>query len=153
MFECCYLSKNSLTILPSRVSGEEQLSISKSGIGASVPRKEDDRFLRGRGQYVGDIRIPGAREVAFVRSPVDRKSTRLNSSHSQISYAVFCLKKKNKHKYLYTSRLALIDRHYSTLFYTFLYLSYSSSIDGVIPLLALLLPLTEDHHKCVRVRD
>src|SRR3989475_1940476 len=28
----------------------------------------------------------------------DRKSTRLNSSHSQISYAVFCLKKKTKHK-------------------------------------------------------
>src|SRR2546430_5066555 len=30
------------------------------------------------------------------RVPGDRKSTRLNSSHSQISYAVFCLKKKNK---------------------------------------------------------
>src|SRR5688572_29339480 len=31
---------------------------------------------------------------------IDRKSTRLNSSHSQISYAVFCLKKKNKlHRY------------------------------------------------------
>src|SRR2546427_1527960 len=29
-------------------------------------------------------------------SPEDRKSTRLNSSHSQISYAVFCLKKKKK---------------------------------------------------------
>src|SRR2546427_9521050 len=29
----------------------------------------------------------------------DRKSTRLNSSHSQISYAVFCLKKKKKHKF------------------------------------------------------
>src|SRR2546430_11287196 len=28
----------------------------------------------------------------------DRKSTRLNSSHSQISYAVFCLKKKNKNR-------------------------------------------------------
>src|SRR5688572_32758349 len=28
--------------------------------------------------------------------PQDRKSTRLNSSHSQISYAVFCLKKKKK---------------------------------------------------------
>src|SRR2546430_10458240 len=28
---------------------------------------------------------------------LDRKSTRLNSSHSQISYAVFCLKKKKKH--------------------------------------------------------
>src|SRR2546427_5715394 len=31
--------------------------------------------------------------------PADRKSTRLNSSHSQISYAVFCLKKK-KERYL-----------------------------------------------------
>src|SRR2546427_8826013 len=30
------------------------------------------------------------------RFPVDRKSTRLNSSHSQISYAVFCLKKKKQ---------------------------------------------------------
>src|SRR5260221_5666883 len=29
------------------------------------------------------------------RSPTDRKSTRLNSSHTVISYAVFCLKKKN----------------------------------------------------------
>src|SRR2546430_3408554 len=32
----------------------------------------------------------------------DRKSTRLNSSHSQISYAVFCLKKKNKNTLMYT---------------------------------------------------
>src|SRR6267143_5677131 len=31
----------------------------------------------------------------------DRKSTRLNSSHSSISYAVFCLKKKNKHKSIF----------------------------------------------------
>src|SRR2546430_5118010 len=31
----------------------------------------------------------------FVAHKTDRKSTRLNSSHSQISYAVFCLKKKN----------------------------------------------------------
>src|SRR2546430_5114572 len=30
-------------------------------------------------------------------APTDRKSTRLNSSHSQNSYAVFCFKKKNKH--------------------------------------------------------
>src|SRR3989442_7547867 len=29
------------------------------------------------------------------RKPIDRKSTRLNSSHVRISYAVFCLKKKN----------------------------------------------------------
>src|SRR3712207_8507106 len=31
---------------------------------------------------------------------VDRKSTRLNSSHANISYAVFCLKKKTSHKYV-----------------------------------------------------
>src|SRR2546427_8028507 len=35
------------------------------------------------------------RELPYV---LDRKSTRLNSSHSQISYAVFCLKKKKKKK-------------------------------------------------------
>src|SRR2546422_6195826 len=38
-------------------------------------------------------------EAGFVREdqrPVDRKSTRLNSSHGYISYAVFCLKKKKK---------------------------------------------------------
>src|SRR2546427_4516407 len=34
----------------------------------------------------------------------DRKSTRLNSSHSQISYAVFCLKKKKKKKERHTLR-------------------------------------------------
>src|SRR3989475_5862860 len=44
---------------------------------------------------------PWGRVWAFFRSlpeqhPLDRKSTRLNSSHSQISYAVFCLKKKKK---------------------------------------------------------
>src|SRR2546427_6803071 len=33
--------------------------------------------------------------VNWIKSTEDRKSTRLNSSHSQISYAVFCLKKKN----------------------------------------------------------
>src|SRR5205814_10523704 len=31
--------------------------------------------------------------------PIDRKSTRLNSSHLGISYAVFCLKKKKRHTY------------------------------------------------------
>lgn len=33
-------------------------------------RKEDDRFLRGLGQYVGDFRLAGMRDIAFVRSPV-----------------------------------------------------------------------------------
>src|SRR5260221_6924684 len=37
-----------------------------------------------------------AGQPAVDRSHLDRKSTRLNSSHTVISYAVFCLKKKNK---------------------------------------------------------
>src|SRR2546430_13528223 len=38
----------------------------------------------------------GGRKATGARGDRDRKSTRLNSSHSQISYAVFCLKKKKK---------------------------------------------------------
>src|SRR5690349_23444784 len=37
-------------------------------------------------------------EYTFVRAPTDRKSTRLNSSHVEISYAVFCLKKKKQNR-------------------------------------------------------
>src|ERR1700761_3046009 len=40
------------------------------GVGQSGLRKEDDRFLRGRGEYVGDIWLDRMQEVAFVRSPV-----------------------------------------------------------------------------------
>src|SRR3989475_8141937 len=39
---------------------------------------------------------PVASSVGDAEKAIDRKSTRLNSSHSQISYAVFCLKKKKK---------------------------------------------------------
>src|SRR2546422_5391829 len=38
--------------------------------------------------------FPRQFQSGFFRGPVDRKSTRLNSSHGYISYAVFCLKKK-----------------------------------------------------------
>src|SRR2546430_9094804 len=45
-------------------------------------------------------RIEQITNDAYVRGDLtDRKSTRLNSSHSQISYAVFCLKKKKKHNH------------------------------------------------------
>ena len=40
------------------------------GVGARLPRKEDQRFLRGRGEYVANIRLPGMLDVAFVRSPM-----------------------------------------------------------------------------------
>src|SRR2546427_3330651 len=42
---------------------------------------------------------------------LDRKSTRLNSSHSQISYAVFCLKKKKKKKHNHNLNIKSTNMH------------------------------------------
>src|SRR5688572_31522984 len=58
------------------------------------------RAKRGRCQQKGDslghVGDHGGHAVALTHAQRrDRKRTRLNSSHSQISYAVFCLKKKN----------------------------------------------------------
>src|SRR3712207_7519364 len=74
-------------------------------------RDYDEKDLRSEGLRIFttlDPRVQGAAETAltkrlaqfekerrFNKEP-DRKSTRLNSSHANISYAVFCLKKKNK---------------------------------------------------------
>src|SRR5229473_2823215 len=44
--------------------------MSSQGVGARLGRKEDDRLVRGRGQFVADIRLPGMKDVAFVRSPL-----------------------------------------------------------------------------------
>src|SRR5438445_10489546 len=63
-------------------------------------------LLEGHGDITMDRaaadRIPSADRFARVlrqrRQETDRKSTRLNSSHANISYAVFCLKKKKKKK-------------------------------------------------------
>src|SRR2546427_6791889 len=53
-----------------------------------------DRVLeRARAERKKEIARQRAEQLA---SRLDRKSTRLNSSHSQISYAVFCLKKKKR---------------------------------------------------------
>src|SRR5690242_21619983 len=58
--------------------------------------------LAGRVRDLGGDRLEGLGEVPIGHeSPIpsasgDRKSTRLNSSHMSISYAVFCLKKKKK---------------------------------------------------------
>src|SRR5687768_17962298 len=41
-------------------------------------------------------RLPDGREIPAAHAVLDRKSTRLNSSHGYISYAVFCLKKKKQ---------------------------------------------------------
>jgi aerobic carbon-monoxide dehydrogenase large subunit len=44
--------------------------VTRKGVGASLPRKEDRRFLLGQGEYVANIRLAGMLEVAFVRSPM-----------------------------------------------------------------------------------
>jgi carbon-monoxide dehydrogenase large subunit len=56
-----------------RMPSNEGAAAERAGfsiIGKSVTRVEDARFLRGRGRYIADIRLPGMREVAFVRSAV-----------------------------------------------------------------------------------
>src|SRR5262245_64093149 len=67
--------------------GEHRLRAAEGGSNA--------RDLGGSGDR-GRVHIQRPQSAARVRA--DRKSTRLNSSHLGISYAVFCLKKKNKIK-------------------------------------------------------
>src|SRR5215475_15043382 len=60
----------------------------------------------------GQAGAAAARRAVQLRPPQlrrDRKSTRLNSSHVKISYAVFCLKKKKNHNGSGQRRLATID--------------------------------------------
>src|SRR2546430_11472808 len=59
-------------------------SLTVEAIGGTGKDKGKNMFVLG---LVAKMFLP-------LSLPVDRKSTRLNSSHSQISYAVFCLKKK-----------------------------------------------------------
>src|SRR3712207_8413402 len=57
--------------------------------------------------FATSSRQPPAEDVQTQPIQLDRKSTRLNSSHANISYAVFCLKKKNK-----LHRASLLYRHH-----------------------------------------
>src|SRR3712207_7652613 len=70
-------------------------------------RSREGRVAIGCGRRAPTSHGPGRRSLVFCRRRhlrsssscarrLDRKSTRLNSSHANISYAVFCLKKKNK---------------------------------------------------------
>src|SRR2546430_4491509 len=66
----------------------------------------DGQRLVFAGATIPFPRTRGAREASG-DPRIDRKSTRLNSSHSQISYAVFCLKKKKKNMHYSTSIFVL----------------------------------------------
>src|SRR5256886_6123021 len=68
-----------------------ELGLTTIGRLQSVPRSVLARRFGKHGEHLHDLAL--GRDARPVE---DRKSTRLNSSHSQISYAVFCLKKKKK---------------------------------------------------------
>src|SRR3712207_7563479 len=77
-----------------------QLAADLPGVGVDVD---------GAISVVGEVRYREHHLRGGVRCVGDRKSTRLNSSHANISYAVFCLKKKKKYnnyksKMYYTHR-------------------------------------------------
>src|SRR2546430_7120688 len=85
------------------------------------PRELGDVVGDGAERQIYDLARVG-RDVG--RRGVDRKSTRLNSSHSQISYAVFCLKKK-RYSGIMLYHVLLCDSVYSFLHALF---SYSSGL-------------------------
>src|SRR2546428_658188 len=69
-----------------------------------APQRDEEENPEGRERQRGRLQLDAREDRRRGESPadqaeavraVDRKSTRLNSSHDQISYAVFCLKKKN----------------------------------------------------------
>src|SRR3989449_3823221 len=72
---------------------------------ALVKRTHAERHARGFscwGQFVAMLFCQLGRAHSLHEICGDRKSTRLNSSHGYISYAVFCLKKKKKNNYYVT---------------------------------------------------
>src|SRR2546428_9778467 len=69
-----------------------------------------DRAIVGETRIGRDVKIGSLALVADARLAEDRKSTRLNSSHDQISYAVFCLKKKKKRSHTYAALYIICAR-------------------------------------------
>src|SRR5207249_11494817 len=89
---------DALPISHRRIGGDIELRpVPRAPERATRPRRghQHRRKRHGRPAAKTAARRPGRRAGRAVE---DRKSTRLNSSHVSISYAVFCLKKKNKNK-------------------------------------------------------
>src|SRR2546426_2126593 len=62
----------------------------------AAPQQPADRLRHLPREHGRRVSRSGAHRRRYTPSVLDRKSTRLNSSHLVISYAVFCLKKKNQ---------------------------------------------------------
>jgi carbon-monoxide dehydrogenase large subunit len=65
---------------------EPRTSPEVGGIGHSVRRKEDDRFIRGAGNYLDDLNLPGMLHMAILRSPVAH--ARINSIDSSAAMEI-----------------------------------------------------------------
>ncbi len=61
------------------------------GVGASLRRKEDARFLHGRGRYVGDLKPAGMLDVAFLRSPIAHAVLRSVTKPAGSEHRVFTI--------------------------------------------------------------
>ncbi|MDB5796867.1 MAG: carbon monoxide dehydrogenase [Paucimonas sp.] len=59
------------------MANEYQAPVADGGVGARVQRKEDQRHLHGKGNFIADMSMPGLMEVAFLRSPLAH--ARINS--------------------------------------------------------------------------
>src|SRR5207248_8369311 len=89
---------DALPILPAAAARRDEdrvvrLAVRLGGLEAHQGRDQTPSLARSSGLPAAVCR-PHAGQDAGDRSGADRKSTRLNSSHRTISYAVFCLKKK-----------------------------------------------------------
>src|SRR3712207_8625207 len=85
------------TLFRSEVVAEQHVAVGRHVVEAVVV---PDRRGRPGGVELQDP--PGDVEAVEAIRDQDRKSTRLNSSHANISYAVFCLKKKNQKTEFYS---------------------------------------------------
>src|SRR5438132_6918231 len=72
------------------------LMIILRSVGPVISTRRSWRSAGGLATVHAAARMPAVNGGKSGRAPSDRKSTRLNSSHTVISYAVFCLKKKKK---------------------------------------------------------
>src|SRR2546427_4872308 len=82
--------------LAQEVLAQQRIPVRAAGIACAHAQAADHQG--GHAHLLGHHHAAVALAIGGAKANRDRKSTRLNSSHSQISYAVFCLKKKKKKK-------------------------------------------------------